>query len=722
MGKAGLLARLAVLMFAGAIGSTRLQAAAPDPFAWLEDIDSERSLAWVKAHNDASVRVLEAMPRFDEYRLRAEAALTQKNRIAFPRLVEDDRASDNAGIFGDKVVNFWQDEEHVRGLWREAPLAGYLAGRPQWRTLIDLDALALAEKRNWTWKGATCLAPERLRCLVKLSDGGKDATVLREFDRATGGFVADGFTTSESKNIVAWLDKDSVLLGANFGPESMTDSGYPRQIRLWRRGVGLAASPVLFTAEKTDVSADVDTSLDESGRMLVSIYQARTAFTGVLLHLGGDNKLVKGPLPEDADILATYKGSVIALMRRNWRYEGRSFAAGSLVAYAVRPLLSGGKPVIEQIYSPPAGAAVQKVMAGDQALYISVLSNVSGRVLEARRGTRGWSKRLLSLPANSTLVPIAATGNTVLVKVDSFLEPTRLMAAGGRPTKTIAALPPRFDASRFTVTQLFAKASDGVRIPYFVVRPKGLSVPGPTLLFAYGGFEVSSLPSYVSPDIQFWLEEGGTYVLANIRGGGEYGPAWHQAGLRDKRQRVFDDLYTVAEALVKTGLTTPPQLGLHGRSNGGLLASVALTQRPRLFGAIMIGVPLVDMERYHKLLAGASWMDEYGNPDVPSDLAFISAYSPYQNIRPGQPYPVPFIYTSTKDDRVHPGHARKLAAKLESLGYPYFYYENTQGGHAGVASLKESAYRIALMVTYLNRELRGIGKDSMAPPTYGAAP
>lgn len=702
--------------------------AADDPYLWLEQQQGAAALAWVKTRNDASLRALEAMPRFDDYRLRAEAALTEKQRIAWPRLVEDDLAANNSGILGQSVVNFWQDDRHVRGIWRETPLDAYLAGTPRWRTLIDLDAVSASEKRGWVWKGAHCLAPAYRRCMVRLSDGGKDAVVLREFDRETGGFVAGGFQTPEAKVTVAWSDADHLLIGTGMNDASLTASGYARQVRLWKRGTPLSGAPVLFNAEADDVSAVAQSDLS-GPKPLRMVYHAKTFRTGTLHHLDAANRLHAGPLPADADVLATLNGRVIALLRSPWRRSGQVLPAGALVAYAVSPVLEGQAAPIELVYTPPPGVAVQQVLAGPTSLYISVLDKVSGRVVEARRLAKGWNRRVLLLPANSTLTPLAATPTQLLVKAESFLDPARLLAAGPRGFRTVAATPARFDAQRFTVSQRFARASDGVMVPFFIVQGKpqasaGVAAkptPGPTLIFAYGGFEIAKLPEYVSPDIQFWLEEGGTYVLANLRGGGEFGPAWHQAGLREKRQRVFDDLYAVAETLVRTGVTTPPQLGIHGRSNGGLLASVAMTQRPRMFGAAMIGVPLTDMKRYNKLLAGASWMAEYGNPDVPADWAFISRYSPFHAVRAGEPYPVPFIYTSTKDDRVHPAHARKFAARLDAKGYPYFYYENMEGGHAGVASLKEAAYRMALMLTYLNRELRGIGRDSLSPPRFDPA-
>jgi prolyl oligopeptidase len=688
---------------------------AEDPFLWLEDVQGAKALAWVKAHNDSSLRVLEAMPGFDDYRLRAEAALTERSRIAYPRLVDDDRDQDNSGVFGDKVVNFWRDDEHVRGIWREAVLADYLAGKPQWRTLLDLDALSATDRRAWVWKGVSCLAPANNRCLIALSDGGKDAIVIREFDRTSGQFVVDGFTTTEAKTSIAWFDADRVLIGRDFGENSLTDSGYPRQIRLWTRGTALANAPVMATAEAKDVRVIAWSNLDDRAPAR-AIYRATSFWTGELLHINSRMRLVKGPLPDDAAIKAIAGGRVIALLRSAWTTGGKVRTAGSLVAYRIAPLMAGRTPAIETVYVPPANTAVQSVLADRQQVLISVLTNVSGRVLQARIGKTGWTTRALPLPANSTLTPIATAPGLSLVKAESFLDPERLIAVSASGARTIAAMPPRFDASRYRVQQMFALAKDGTRIPYFVVRAKTRTTPGPTLMFGYGGFEVAKLPQYLTPEIQFWLEDGGTYVLANIRGGGELGPAWHQAGLRENRQTVFNDFTAVAQTLIRTGVTTAPQLGIHGRSNGGLLTAVAMTQQPKLFGAVMIGVPLADMRRYHQLLAGASWMGEFGNPDDPRDWAFIRRYSPYHAIKPGQPYPVPFIYTSTKDDRVHPGHARKFAARLGANGYPLFYYENTEGGHEGVASLKESAYRMALMLVYLNRELRGIGRDSMAAP------
>ena len=667
-----------------------------DPYLWLEEVEGEKALEWVKARNTPSVAVLEAQPRFAEYRAKAEAILSDKRRIPTP------------SIQGENVVNFWQDDTHVRGIWRKATLKSYLSGQPQWRTLIDMDQLAKAEGKNWVWKGATCLKPDYVRCLVALSNGGKDAVEVREFDTVTGQFVADGFRLPEAKMQLDWLDRDTLIVGTDFGEGSLTSSGYPRILKGWKRGTDLAAARTVFEASAEDVWAAPDVSISERGTYPV-IMRGISFYTGEIHHMKADGSLVRSPLPIDADYKLVFNGKLVALLRTDWTYNGTTYPKGSLIAYAIDPLLNGQPIAIEQVYAPRQGQAISEIEGAKDALYVNILDNVRGRLLALKPGQNGaWAATDLNVGKDVALELVSAGSKSdlILFKREGYTTPSELVAAGDGPTRVAYALPARFDASRFTVEQLFATSKDGTRVPYSIVKPKDAKGPLPVWMFAYGGFEIPLVPSYVAPEYQFWIEEGGAYVVANLRGGGEYGPTWHQAALLENRQRAFDDLFAVSEDLISRGITTPAKFGVYGRSNGGLLTSVALTQRPDLYGAIISGVPLADMKRYHLLLAGASWMAEYGNPDDPAQWSFISRYSPYQKLEAGKKYPQIFYYTSTKDDRVHPGHARKMAAKLEELGYPYFYYENLDGGHAGVANLKETAYRAALMLVYMNSQLK----------------
>lgn len=702
------------MMLLAAPAAAQAPDATQDPYLWLEEVEGQQALDWVRARNDQSLKILEAQPKFAEYRARAEAILSDKRRIPTP------------SIQGESVVNFWQDDTHVRGIWRKASLKSYLSGQPQWQTLIDMDALAKAEGKNWVWKGATCLKPDYVRCLVAVSNGGKDAVEIREFDTATGKFVDGGFRLPEAKVRLDWLDRDTLIVGTDFGEGSLTTSGYPRILKTWKRGTELSAARTLYEASPTDMAAGVDVSISEKGTYPLVI-RSTSFYTGEIHHMKADGTLVRSPLPNDADYRLMFNGRVVALLRTDWTYNGSTYPRGSVIAYAIDPVLEGKPATIEQVFTPKQGQAVSELEGAKDTLYVNVLDNVRGRLLALTPGKDGaWRATDLDAGKDVALQLVSASSKSdlILFKREGYTTPSELVAAGDGPTKVAYALPARFDASKFTVEQLFATSKDGTKVPYSIVKPKDAKGPLPVWMFAYGGFEVPLVPSYVVPEYQFWIEEGGAYVVANLRGGGEYGPEWHQSAILENRQRAYEDLFAVSEDLIKRGITRPEKFGVYGRSNGGLLTSVALTQRPDLYGAIISGVPLADMKRYHKLLAGASWMAEYGNPDDPKQWAFISQYSPYQKLAAGQKYPQIFYYTSTKDDRVHPGHARKMAAKLEELGYPYFYYENLDGGHAGVANLKETAYRAALMLVYMNSQLKAetpVAAPRMTTTSVGAA-
>jgi prolyl oligopeptidase len=671
-----------------------------DPNLWLEQVDGARALAKVKSWNAATRAALEKQPGFADYRAKALELLSTDQKIAQPDQ-----------ILGDKVLNFWQDEQHPRGIWRVSPLAAFASGQPQWRTLLDIDAMSKADKKNWVFKGATCLSPAYVDCMVSLSNGGGDAVEVREFNLDTAQFIANGFFLPNAKSDVSWAGPDALFIGTDFGPGSLTDSGYPRVVKLWRRGTKLTGATKLAEGEKTDVSVSAYTLVDGDQTWPV-VNRAVDFYHHKISHLADNGQLVPSPLPDDADIVDVLDGRVIASLKSPW--QNRS--AGTLVAYSIPDLLAGKTPVIETVFVPNAHQAVEEVSASKSKLWVKYLEDVSGRLTALTRAPDGtWSSSPVALPDKSTVHLNAAAGTSDLAfaTVEGMLTPPTLYRIGpaGAPAP-IQALPPQFDASNMLVEQNFATSADGTKIPYFLVHRKDVTGPVPVLVHAYGGFELAQTPSYLvhepyrsGPLALFWVEEGNAYVLANIRGGGEYGPSWHNAVLRENRQKAFDDLYAVAEDLVARGITQKGRLAVSGRSNGGLLASVAITQRPDLWGGAIIGSPLVDMKRYSHMLAGASWMGEYGNPDVPADWAFISKYSPYQNLKCGVRYPVPFIYTSTRDDRVHPGHARKLAAKLEQCGDKFFYDEAIEGGHAAGIVPEEDAQRVALEAVYLNMVL-----------------
>ncbi len=679
-------------------------AAAPaaDPYAWLEDIEGARALGQVKAWNAETEAVLTRDPRYAGDVQRARAILDDEAQIAMP----DE-------VLGDRVVNLWRDAKNPRGLWRIADLPGYLAGKPQWRTVIDVDALGRKEGQSWVWHGASCLAPDYARCLVRLSPGGTDAQVIREFDLASGRFVDGGFTLPEAKSRATWMDRDTLLVATDWGAGSLTTSGYPRIVKTWRRGTPLAQATTVFEAPASIVEADVWGYADGARRWsLVDV--GRTFFEHeyrLLLPGGG---LAKLPAPAGSDLQDVIDGRAIVKLNRA---SGR-IPAGALVGYSLVDLAQGRTPAPELVLAPNARQAIEEVAASDGVLWVKLLDDVQGRLVALTRGDDGrWAQAPVALPANSTVHLAATAGrqDMAFATVEGMLTPPTLYAVErGAAPRAVQALPARFDAAQFDVVQRFATSRDGTRVPYFLVTKKGAARPAPALIHAYGGFKNAQTPTYLTdqpyragPLALFWVEQGGAYVLANLRGGGEYGPRWHQAGLREKRQNVFDDLHAVAEDLVKTGVSAKGKIGISGRSNGGLLVGVAMQQRPDLYGAVIAGSPLEDMKKYTHLSAGASWIDEYGDPDKPADWAFIRRYSPYQNVKAGVRYPPVLFYLSTKDDRVHPGHARKLAALLKANGNRVYFHEYLEGGHSVGADHAEDARRAALLDAFLRRELMG---------------
>jgi prolyl oligopeptidase len=670
-----------------------------DPDAYLEEIEGKAALDFARAENARSLPRLQGDPRYAGLHAEALAIATAKDRIPA------------AAFAGDgSLRNFWQDADHVRGIWRTVDLDSYRAARPAWRTILDLDAVAKAEKANWVWKGVDCLPPDDRLCLVQLSDGGKDAVTVREFDAKAGTFVAGGFVSPESKQDTAWLDADTLLIGRDWGEGTLTESGYPFVVKAWKRGTPLSAAREVFRGAKTDVADQPMVLRDADGRVQAALVLRAVSFFETEHHLITDNGTVKLPLPLKSTLRGLVDGQLIFTLQQDWPAQG--LKTGDLAAYDLARLKAdpaAARP--ELILRPNASQAVEDVAATRNRLVVALYENVKGAVLSLQHGPKGWFSTRLDLPKDVS-VGIGSTSDRddqVLINVAGFLTPNTqwLADAASGEREAIKAMPARFDASKEVVEQYWATSRDGTKVPYFVVRPKGLKFDGqaPTVLYAYGGFQVSMTPSYSGAMGKLWLERGGVYVVANIRGGGEFGPAWHEAGLKANRQRVYDDFFAVSEDLIARKITSPRRLGIMGGSNGGLLMGVALTQRPELYNAIVIQVPLFDMLGYTHIGAGASWVGEYGDPAIPAERAVIERYSPYQNLRAGRPYPEVYIETSTKDDRVHPAHARKAAARLKALGYPYYYYENIDGGHAAAANLNETAKRLALEYTYLTLKL-----------------
>ena len=680
---------------------------ADDPYIWLEEIQGERALAKVDQWNADTEAVLTAQPEYPLAKAWAKQILDDTRQIALPDAIQ-----------GDMVTNLWRDADNPRGLWRIASLESYMAGAPEWRVLIDVDKLGEDEGQSWVWHGANCLAPEYARCLIALSPGGTDADVVREFDVTTGRFVDGGFSLPEAKSNVAWFDEDTLFVGTDEGEGSLTDSGYPRLVKLWDRGTDFSTARQIAEGEQADISASGFSVLDGDTRWRF-VNRSPSFWTNQISLVKEDGSTVPLPLPEDAEFEAVLNGLVIAKLNSALETTGGTEQPGALVAWSLQSVLDGSDPAPFAVFRPSDTQAIEEVAASETKLWVKVLDDVSGKLIELSPGQSGWTARDMELPANSTvqIAETSGTGDTAFVTVESMLTPPTLYAVPSEgEAVAIASEPAQFDASKFTVEQKFATSKDGTKVPYYLVRPKDAQGPLPTLIHAYGGFRAAQTPKYLTAEPYrsgplglFWVESGNAYVLANIRGGGEYGPRWHEDALREKRQNSFDDFHAVADDLVASRLTTPGHIAASGRSNGGVLVGAVANQRPDLYGAIISGSPLIDMRRYNKLLAGASWMAEYGNPDVPEDWAFMKEWSPYQNMSDGPDVPAAFYYLSTLDDRVHPGHARKAAAKHEAYGQTFYYHEYREGGHSVGSDHEEDAKRAALLLSYLNRE---IGKDA----------
>ena len=665
-----------------------------DPYIWLEDVEGEEALAWVERQNEQSVAYLESLPMFDELFERSLEILDSDDRIAFP------------GVRGDHVFNFWRDASNTRGLWRRTTVEDYVSGDPDWVIILDLDALAESEGEDWVWGGVSCLRPDYRICVVELSRGGADAAVMREFNVENRAFVDDGFVVPEAKSRLSWIDGDSVFIGTDFGDGTLTDSGYPRTARVWRRGEPLSDAVEIFAGEQSDVAAnayrrwDGDSPYDIAARSL-SFYTS----TSYLVTGDGEFKLIE--IPEDANLERVFNGQMLVALKSDWTVGGETFVQGSLIAADFAKFLQG-EPDFHALFVPtPTTALVDGgVTTTRDYLILNVLDNVANRLVRYELRDGEWVSHDIDTEALGSIRVVAAsdTSNTMFFSYENFLTPDTLYVSrdGGASAEALQSLPEFFDAGGVSAEQRFATSSDGTRVPYFVVLPAGFEANGdtPTLLYGYGGFEISLTPGYSSIAGHSWIARGGAYVIANIRGGGEYGPRWHQAALKENRQRAYDDFIAVAEDLIERGVTSPRHLGIRGGSNGGLLTGVMLTQRPDLWNAVIVQVPLLDMRRYNQLLAGASWMAEYGNPDT-EDWAYISEYSPYQNVERGVDYPKPFFTTSTRDDRVHPGHARKMVARMTEMGHDLLYFENTVGGHAGASDNTQRARNEAMIYSYL---------------------
>lgn len=669
-----------------------------DPFIWLEEARSVPALSWVRAQNERALQTLGADPRFATLQAEALAILDAKDRIP------------GVSFRPYGLVNFWQDPANPRGLVRVTTLASYRTDNPKWETILDIDALAKAEGREWVYQGMTCLPPEGTRCMVALSDGGKDATELREFDVTTRSFVKGGFLLKESQGSVQWIDKDTLLVSRSFGDDTITESKYPFTTREWKRGTRIEDAPEIFRGERTDVSSGASLLRDNAGVVHARIASRGTSFFESDKFVQHNGKWLKLDMPKKSGFAGIIDGQVLFSISEPWTIGGTTYPTDSILSADLEAFKKDPNGAARTlVWKPAARQTAQGIARTKDSLYISLLDNVRGQVIKLDHDAGGWKSSVVDLPKNATLGVATASDESgeVMFASTDFLTPSQVWYSDGGKPALLKTSPSRFNPEGLEITQAEATSKDGTRIPYFVVAKKGVKLDGstPTLLYGYGGFQNAMVPSYAGTTGKLWLERGGAYVLGNMRGGGEFGPDWHQTAMRENKQRTWDDFIAIAEDLQKRGLTSARRLGIMGGSQGGLLVGTAITQRPELFNAAIVQVPLFDMLRITEIGRGASWVGEYGDPRKPEERKWIEAYSPYQKLSADVKYPMPFYWASTADDRTHPAHARKAAAKMSANGQPYYYFEDMTGGHSGGVDNAQRAKIQALQYVYLMQRL-----------------
>ncbi len=679
------------------IGMNHFMQAQEDKYQWLEEVDGAKALEFVNAQNKLTIDKLTNQADYQSIYDKSLAIYNSAEKIAYPT------------IYGNYVYNFWKDKDHVRGIWRRCLLTNYTNGKLDWETLLDIDELSKKDDIKWVYKGASGLYPSYNRFLVNLSNGGGDAVFTKEFDVDKKQFVENGFIIDESKGGASYVDENTLIISSDFGEGTMTTSGYPRQVKLWKRGTPLSDAKLIYEGDSTDVGTWGGVMRDDTKAYTI-INRSISTFTSQNL-VWIDNKAIALDIPEDADANAILNNQLVVKLKSDWTVDSKTYKNGTLISLNFTELLKGEKQ-IQVVVEPDEFSSIDEVTNTKNKLLVNILSNVTSQLYIYSFNNGKWVNQKVTAPEFGTisLVTTNDLSDQYYFVFQNLITPTTLYTADANNNtfKPYKSLPAFFEASKYEVSQFKAKSKDGTMVPYFMVSAKGMKNDGtnPTLIIAYGGFEVSYSPFYAATFGVSWLDKGGVFVLANIRGGGEFGPKWHQDGIKEKRQNVFDDLYGVSEDLIAKKVTSPKHLGVMGGSNGGLLVGVAFTQRPNLYNAVVCQVPLLDMQRYNKLLAGASWMGEYGNPDIPTEWEYIKKYSPYQNLKAGVKYPEVFFTTSTRDDRVHPGHARKMVAKMNDMGYKTYYFENTEGGHAGSSTNEQSAKTNALTFSYLLMKLK----------------
>ncbi|HEX8164664.1 MAG TPA: prolyl oligopeptidase family serine peptidase [Beijerinckiaceae bacterium] len=668
----------------------------PDPHLWLEAVESEEALAWVRAQNEITRRAL-CDAAFEADKAAIYDISTRPTNIPF------------VTRRGAHVYNFWQDQAHVRGLWRRTTLDQYRGSEPAWETVLDVDALARDEVEDWVFGGCATLEPEHRLGFVRLSRGGADAVVIREFDLVEKRFVEGGFALDEAKGGAAWEDADTLLVTTTLGENAATTSGYPRTVRRWRRGLPFAEAPIEFEIEADDVWTGV--YVDREPGFERVFYRRQITFEEGESFLRRDGEaLTRIDLPLDSEWQVERDWLVVKL-KSEWALPDAVHPPDALLAISFSAFLAGSRD-FTVLFRPGPRRVLSGFFWGRTRLVLTVLDNLASRILLAVPGKAGWTTEPLAGLSEEAEVgawPLDAGDvdrtDEFLLSITSYVEPTKLaLVSADARIEILKEAPSVFDASGLAVTRHEAVAADGERIPYFQIGPREAGGPRRTMLLGYGGFAIPMRPAYLGAVGKVWLEQGNVWVIANIRGGGEFGAPWHKAGMREGKARSHDDFAAVARDLVARGVTTPDRLAAHGGSNGGLLVGNMLTRYPESFGAVWCTVPLLDMQRYTKLLAGPSWIAEYGDPDDPADWAFMEGFSPYHNLKAGRAYPPVLLVTSRRDDRVHPGHARKMAARLMELGQPVLFYEPDEGGH-GAANKEQAAFLSALGFSFLKKTL-----------------
>jgi prolyl oligopeptidase len=685
---------LTVFLLPGCGGENKKTADTTDPYLWLEDIEGTKALDWVRAQNKISEEAFTKQPLYTQLRDRFLVVFNDRERVIYPDMV------------GNDIYNLWQDEKNERGVWRRMSKEDYLGGKNDWKVILDLDKLSAEENRKWVFHGASWLGPDNKICLLNISDGGKDESVIREFDAARAAFIPGGFTVGESKSSTAWIDKDNILVATNYGPGTMTTSGYPTIVKLWKRGADPAGAETIMATDTSNMGIFVS-GIWSGGKQhtFISVNKGFYEQDWYLYTPGGP---VRIDIPKDVEFHGMHGNEMMLYLQSDWTVNDVKYDAGTLVSFNLDDFLAG-KKLVRTIYKPDAKSSYVSLLSARDFIVVATMENVQGRLRIFRDVEGTWVEEPVPVPEFGTVSVISSdeASDDYFFSFSNPVTPSTLYHGDGMTITPIKKQKDYFNASGMVVEQYEAVSKDGTAVPYFIVHREGMELNGknPTLIYGYGGFNISEQPTYSSVTGIGWLEQGGVYVIANIRGGGEFGPAWHKAALKEKRQNAYDDFFAVAEDIIKRKISSPAYMGAYGWSNGGLLAGVTLTQRPDLYNAVVVGAPLLDMKRYSHMLAGASWMDEYGDPDKPEDWAYISKFSPYQNVSRNKKYPEPLFITSTKDDRVHPGHARKMAAKMLDMGHPLYYHETIEGGHGAASTNAQEADMWAIMYTYLNMKL-----------------